>query len=209
MDEIEWWEFDTPAELAEQAAGDIGFVVESAVAAHGGARLALGAGTAAADAVLKALAAAKGIEWGKLTIVPTDEAAEIGLAALGKKGATIVPLSGVDARAADARLADLQWPLDLVMLTAGADGSVAGIAPGADMEQAVAGPRGRRVVASNGRLTLTADAITSARAAMLVVTGAEARAAVERGIEQGPLSATPVGRVMAAIDAAVDVFWTA
>ena len=41
MDEIEWWEFDSARELAEQAAGDIGFVTESAIEAHGGARLAL------------------------------------------------------------------------------------------------------------------------------------------------------------------------
>jgi 6-phosphogluconolactonase len=37
MDEIEWWEFDTAAELAEQVVGDIGFVIESAVGAHGNA----------------------------------------------------------------------------------------------------------------------------------------------------------------------------
>ena len=41
MDEIEWWDFDSAAEMAEQAAGDIGFVVESAIEAHGDARLAL------------------------------------------------------------------------------------------------------------------------------------------------------------------------
>ena len=41
MDEIEWWEFDSAGEMAEQAAGDIGFVIESALEAHGGARLAL------------------------------------------------------------------------------------------------------------------------------------------------------------------------
>ena len=40
MDEVEWWEFDTPAEMAEQVADDVAFVVESAIEAHGGARIA-------------------------------------------------------------------------------------------------------------------------------------------------------------------------
>ena len=44
MDEVEWWEFDSPKELAEQAAGDIAFVIESAIEAHGNARLALAGG---------------------------------------------------------------------------------------------------------------------------------------------------------------------
>ncbi len=44
MDEVEWWEFDTPAEMAEQVAGDIGFVIESATEGHAGARLALPGG---------------------------------------------------------------------------------------------------------------------------------------------------------------------
>ena len=28
MDEVEWWEFDSAAEMAEQAAGDIAFVID-------------------------------------------------------------------------------------------------------------------------------------------------------------------------------------
>ena len=40
MDEIEWWEFESRAEMAEQVAGDIGFVIESAIEAHGDARVA-------------------------------------------------------------------------------------------------------------------------------------------------------------------------
>ena len=30
MAEVEWWEFDSAAEMAEQVAGDIAFVIESA-----------------------------------------------------------------------------------------------------------------------------------------------------------------------------------
>jgi 6-phosphogluconolactonase len=72
MDEIEWWEFDTAAELAEQVVGDIGFVIESAVGAHGNARIAL-PGEGAPEALLTALAKAKEVDWSKVTILPTDD----------------------------------------------------------------------------------------------------------------------------------------
>jgi 6-phosphogluconolactonase len=204
MDEIEWWEFDTHAELATQVVGDIGFVIESAVEAHGGARIAL-PGKDAPDALMNALAKSKGIAWNKVTILPTDETdpPEISghlQALFGAKGATIVPL-------ADAHT--LQWPLDLVCLGVGVDGRVAGISPGPEMDRAISAPRERRAVASGTGTTLTGPSLMSARAVMVLVSGAEARATLERAIKDGPLSATPAGRLLAGIDAAVDIFWSA
>src|SRR3954468_8256249 len=64
MDEIEWWEFDSAKELAEQAAGDIGFVIESALEAHGDARVAL-PGEDGLAPVFSALAKSKGFDWSK------------------------------------------------------------------------------------------------------------------------------------------------
>ena len=72
MDEIEWWEFESPAELAEQAAGDIGFVIESAIEAHKGARIALPGGKAA-EPVYAALAKPRRIDWSSVTLIPTDD----------------------------------------------------------------------------------------------------------------------------------------
>src|SRR3954466_6523654 len=72
MDEIEWWEFDSAKELAEQAAGDIGFVIESALEAHGDARVAL-PGEDGLAPVFSALAKSKGFDWSKVSLLPTAD----------------------------------------------------------------------------------------------------------------------------------------
>lgn len=234
MDEVEWWEFDTPAEMAEQVADDVAFVIESAIEAHGGARVAFPGGRSL-DVVYEALCK-KEIDWAKVIVIPTDERLVpiddersnrgrlIGY--FGKTGADIVPLVDEAAigdyreagRVADARLAELDWPLDLALLNVAADGHTASIFRGPDLDRAVAGPRERRAVgvrpdpmpdhAAVDRVTLTAAALSSARAVMVAVTGDDKRALLERSIQEGPLSSTPIGRVMAEIDASVDIFWS-
>ncbi|HYG48514.1 MAG TPA: 6-phosphogluconolactonase [Allosphingosinicella sp.] len=236
MDEIEWWEFDTAREMAAQAAGDIGFVIESAIEAHKGARLALPGGSGA-DLICGQLARSKAIDWSKVTIMPTDDR----LVALGDalsnyrklegyfgaKGANLVSLVDEAAlgdrqeagRLADARLSLIGWPLDLACLGMGEDGHTAGIFPGPDLDRAVAGPRERRAVGvrpdpmpADGavdRVTLTAPALTSARAIMIVIAGAGKRRVLEQAIKEGPLSSAPIGRVLAAVDAPIDIFWSA
>jgi 6-phosphogluconolactonase len=231
MDEIEWWEFDTAREMAEQAAGDIGFVIESAIEAHKSARIALPAGSAA-ELIFAQLAKSNAIDWSKVTIMPTDDhlvGRDDPLSHHGKleryfgsRGAEIVSLVDESAlgdfqeagRLADARLALVGWPLDLACLAMGADGHTAGIFSGPDLERAVAGPRERRAVGvrpeagSGQRVTLTAAALTSARTIMVVIAGAEKRRALEQAIKEGPLSSAPIGRVLAAADVPIDIFWS-
>ncbi len=199
MIEVEWWDFDDLAQLAEQAADDIGFVIESAIEARGDAIVALGTGDTG-SAVAQRLARTK-LDWTKVTLVPTDGDGEA-LASVAAKGATLLALDGPD-------LAEAHSPFDLVMLEASADGAVAGIGMGPAFEAAIAGPRGRKAVSTPAGMTLTKAAFDGARSLMIVGRGAEARAAAERAIEDGPLSRAPIGRILADIEVDADILWSA
>jgi 6-phosphogluconolactonase len=227
---VEWWEFDSAKELAEQAAGDIGFVIESAIEAHGDARIAL-PGEDGLAPVFSALAKAKGFDWSKVSLVPTAErlAPRAGEQSVRRRldgwfGATGAESYGlVDeaaagdpveaARLADARLSLLRWPLDLVCLGMDEEGGTAGLRSGADLDRVLNAPRERRAVGVRAPdadlVTLTGATLTAARTVMVVVNGAGKRAMLEQAIGEGPLSSRPIGRLLATIDSPVDIFWTA
>ena len=231
-EEIEWWEYEEADEWSDALAGDIGFIIESAIDARGGAVIALAGGRTPAPVYEKLLAAK--IDWKRVTIVPTDDRiVPLGdplsnVTGLGKaflpKGARVIPLVSEKAddykaagRAADARLADFHWPLDLVLLGMGADGHTASIFPGPDFDEALNGPKERRALgvlpdplppeAPVARVTLSGAAIANAKSLMIAITGAEKRKVLEAAIAQGASSAYPIGRVLAETELPVDVHW--
>ena len=234
MTEIEWWDYDDIDEFAGAVAGDAAFVIESALDARGQAVIALPGGKTPLPIYDKL--AAKDLDWKRVTILPTDDRlvpmgdAMSNITAIAKvflpKGVRVLPITSEAAvdyraagRAADARLQDVHWPLDLCLLGVGADGHTASIFAGEDFEEAVAGPRERRAIgvmpedlpdeAPVPRVTLTRAAMATARALTIAVTGDAKRAIIERAIKEGPASSLPIGRVLADVELPVDIHWCA
>ncbi|UZK67241.1 6-phosphogluconolactonase [Sphingomonas sp. M1-B02] len=232
--EIEWWEYDDVEEMAAAVAGDVQFIIESALDARGGAVVALAGGKTPLP-IYEKLAQAK-LDWKRVTIVPGDDRmVPLGdplsnVTAIGKvfipKGARVKPLISATitdykaaGRSADALLQDLHWPLDLCLLGVGGDGHAASIFPGPDYDEALNGPKERRAIgvrpdpmppeAPVDRISLTREAIVSARALMIAITGAKKREVLEAAIEQGASSPYPVGRILADVELPVDVHWAA
>lgn len=234
MTEIEWWDYEDRDEMADAVAGDIGFVIESALDSRGDAVIALAGGSTPLP-IYEKLAQAK-LDWKRVTIIPTDERiVPLGdplsnVTAIAKtflpKGARVMPIvpTATDdykaaGRSADALMQDLHWPLDLVLLGVGADGHTASIFPGPDLDEALSGPKERRALgvmpdplppeAPVARVTLSRNAIITARSLVIAVAGQKKRDVIEAAIAEGPGSPYPIGRVLADVELPVDIHWSA
>jgi len=231
MIEAEWWEYDSLDELADAVAGDVGFIVDSAVEARGASLVALPGGKTG-PAIFPKLAAQQ-LPWKRVTIIPTDErlvpmndersnVRELARVFL-PVGARVIPIVAdipdykLAGNSADARLQDLPWPPDLVWLGVGEDGHAASIFAGPDLQDALDAPRARRAVgimpdplpddAPVARVTLTRAAILSARTMLIAITGDKKREMLERAIADGQSSKLPIGRVLAEAEQPIDIHW--
>lgn len=231
MIEAEFWDYDSIDEMADAVAGDIGFIIESALDARGEALIALPGGNTPKP-VFERLVKAK-INWKKVTIIPgderlvpmTDERSNVRMIAQTflPTGARVIPITGdiddykLAGNSADARLQDLKWPPDLVWLGMGSDGHTASIFAGPDLDDALNAPKGRHAVgvmpdplppeAPVARVTLTRAAILSARTILITITGQAKRDLLEGAIEDGQSSKLPIGRVLAEAEQPIDIHW--
>ena len=233
MIEAEWWDYDDREEMADAVAGDIAFIIESALDARGEAIIAIPGGSTPLPIYQKL--ADKKLNWKKVTIIPTDdrlvpmtdEASNVRAIAMAfiKSGARVFPItSDIDdyklaGNSANAKLADLKFPLDLAWLGMGGDGHTASIFAGPDLEDALNAPNGRHAVgvmpdplppeAPYPRVTLTRSAILSARTVLITITGDDKKALLEGAIEDGHSSKLPNGRVLAKAEQPIDIHWAA
>ena len=233
MIDAEWHDYGSTEELAQAVADHVGAVIEQALDSRGEAFLALPGGKSPIPAFERL--AGRPVDWSRVTIIPTDDRVVRVTSPLSNyakiashflpKGAQVVPIvldEEADYRAAghiaNAQLADLKWPPDLVWLGVGADGHIASIFPGPDLEEALDSPPARRALglmpcplppeAPVARVTLSRPAILSARSVLITASGAEKRAVVERALRDGALSGTPIGRVLADARAPIDIRWS-
>jgi 6-phosphogluconolactonase len=231
MIEAEWWDYDDREEMADAVAGDIGFIVESALDARGEAIIAVPGGSTPLPIYKKLVE--KKLNWKKVTIIPTDDRLvpltdELSnIRAIAQTflpaGARVFPITSdiadykLAGNSANAKLAELKFPLDLAWLGMGADGHTASIFAGPDLDEALNAPKGRHAVgvmpdplpaeAPVPRVTLTRSAILSARTVLITVTGETKKELLEGAIADGHSSKLPIGRVLAEAEQPIDIHW--
>jgi 6-phosphogluconolactonase len=229
MIEAEWWDYENADELAEQLAGDVGFIIESALDARGDCLLVLPGGKSPIP-VFERLKTQK-FPWKRVTIVPGDDRLvgiedELSNARLLAShfmplGARVVPIASANlgvrqaGEAADARLSDLKWPPDLVWLGMGTNGHTASIFHGPDYDEALSSPKKAIGLTPDplppeapvARVTLTRSAILAARSIFITIDGDEKKRVLEEALEQGAKSDWPIGRVLADAEQSIDIHW--
>ena len=232
MIEAEWWEYDSLDELADAVAGDVGFIVESAVEARNASLIAVPGGKTG-PAVFPKLAAQK-LPWKRVTIIPTDERLvpmddeRSNVRAIAKAflptGARVVPIARRDRRLPACRqLGRRAAPGPAVAAGPGLARHGRGRAHRLDLRRARPAGRARCAQgAARGRSHARPAAGRSAgragdpdpRRDPVGANGADhhhrrrrSAQVLEQAIADGQSSKVPIGRVLAEVEQPIDIHW--
>ncbi len=196
MIEAEWWDYDFLDELGDAVAGDVGFIIDSAVDARGSVAdrasrrkhrrwPSIPRSLPRSSRGRKSRSSRPTTAWCRWTMSEAISARSP--RRFCRPGSRVIPIATEIAdyrlagNSADARLQDLPWPPDLVWLGMGEDGHTASIFAGPDLQDALDAPKARRAIgvmpdplptdAPVARVTLTRAAILAARTILITVTG--------------------------------------
>ena len=206
--------FTDSAHAAADIAALIAATLEQAIATHGVATLALSGGRSPRP-VLESLSASLS-DWSKVIVTlvderwvdPTDadsneQLVRDSLLQGPAAAARFVPMKNAAADAylgqpaAEADLAALPWPLDIILLGMGDDGHTASLFPQAkELDEGLSSTALTIAVtppaAPHQRLSLTAHAILSSRHIFLQISGPAKKAVYDRALAGGPVEELPI-----------------
>jgi 6-phosphogluconolactonase len=225
---------DTSA-MAEALAKPIAVALDDAIKQRGQAVLAVSGGSTP-TALYQRLARVE-IDWSRVTVILVDErwvepgepgsnetfvretlmtgpAANARFVGLKAPGET--PLDGLPVVAA--RVADVTFPPDVVILGIGGDGHTASWFPRADgLDDAlaetgapVAAIRAKQTVVTGAltdRMTLTRAALTGSRMSLLLLAGNDKKAALDAALGAGPVADMPIRALLRSDKDRPDIHW--
>lgn len=224
-----------PAELAAAVAERIAGALDQALAERKQALLAL-AGGRTSPPVFRQLAGSRR-DWHRVTILPSDERwvasdhadnnlRQMGEAFAGAEGIhwlSLVPPAPIgDADAGFANLALAAYPqaIDVAMLGMGADGHFASLFPGApnlsaalETEPAPTAavaivPNPMPAAGPHPRISLSLARLLHSRLLLLVITGEDKRAVLDRALADGDAMQLPVAALLRAEHPLAEVHWS-
>lgn len=225
----------TAAALAAAVAARIAGALDAALAERGQALLAL-AGGRTSPPVFRQLAA-QPRDWSRVTVMPSDERwvaaghpdcnlAQMQAAFAGADGIRWQPLvpqapaGAADAAFSNAALAAHPAAFDVAMLGMGADGHFASIFPGAPTLGLALGQQGPQpdavailpdpmpAAGPHPRVSLSLPRLLRSRLLLLVITGEDKRAVLERAQSDGDWRQLPVAALLRSAHPQFEVHWS-